>query len=314
MAARVAREDAAVGIDDALIGTEQAVDVAVVAGNPGLAVRTVALSPSDGAGLVISKTLERKGVEDHASGEDNGVRRAGHAARDAVDDSTVRRNSLGGDTLVTNLDLGGLAGPQVLDIELSVGVDARGLDTDLGPGDGQVSSLVAAVQDCEDSVIVGHVLGQDIKGAVLADKGGLLDKRILVNSNEVLVGEELDFLVGKLGDVGANEERGREAAPECKVSLLLLQGVLRVVSVEEVGVVEETRALVTGDTNMLSVVGEQTVPSALLVVVGNIVRVASKVAVLLSPAHNSVPVSQVVPAAEVGRGRVGEDHGSLRLV
>lgn len=317
MAARVARQDLAASVDDALVGAEQAVDVAIVAGNPGLGISAVAGSPRDGSGLVVCQALHREGVEDKAGGGDDGVVRASHVARDAVDGSTVRSNALGGDATGAKLDLGSLAGPEVLNGQLGVGVDAGGADTELAPRDGSVADGAALVEDGHDTVAVGNVLGEHVPGRVGAGKGGLLDKSVLVDGNEVLVDQEVDLVSREGSDISANDERSREDGPESHVGLLLVQVVVGVVDVEEVGVVEVARLLVASKADLLAVVGQETAPGvqatpvvAADIVGDDVVGVTCKLASLGGPAHNGVPVSEVGGAAKVG-GRGVRENNSL---
>lgn len=312
VAARVAGQDVAVGIDDALIRAEQAANVAVVTVDPDLSVGGVAGLPANGTGLVISQALEGEGVEDLASGGNDGVVGAAHAARDSEDGSAVTGHSLGRNTGGADLDLGGGTGPEILDVELGVGVDAGSADTETSPRDSDVGGGLALVKNGEKTVTVGKALAQNIPGGVLADKSGLLDKRVLVNSNEVLVGEEGNLLGAELGNISTDDERGREGSPESKVRLLFVHGVAAVVGVEEVGVVEVARLLVASKADVLAVVDHHTVPSIGTVAVAvdkNVVRVAGQLTVVCGPVHHSVPVGQVRSAREVGRRRVREDDG-----
>lgn len=275
VAARVAGQDLAAGADDALVGTEQAVDVAIVTDGPDLSVGAVASSPGNRTRLVVSQALEREGVEDEAGGGDDGVGRPSHVAGDAESSGTVAGDILGPDAGVANQDLGRRASPQVLDGHGGLGVDAVRADTETVPGHGQVTGLGTLVEDGEETVTVGEGLGKDIPGSVGADEGGLLDKRVLVNGDQVLVGKELDLGVAERGDVGADDEGRREGRPQGKVAHLLVHGQAGVVGDEEVGIVEVARLLVAGEADLLAVVGHDAVPGVAEGVGLHVVRVAS---------------------------------------
>lgn len=310
VAARVAGQELALGIDDALVGAEERVNVVIIAEDPGLSIRAVAGGPGDGTRSVIGQALEGEGVEDGTGGGDNGVVGTSHGTRDAEDSGSVGGNIGGGDATSADLDLGGLASPEVLDGELGVGVDASGADTKLGPRDLGRGSGSTLVEDGQETVAVGQALGEDIPGGVLGSKGGLLDQSVLVDSNEVLVGKDGELLSSEGGNVGRDDERARERRPQGHLTSLLGESKVLVVGDEEVGVVEEVLVLETSQTNVLTVVGHDTLPGvALGVVVDDIVGVTGQLTKVRRPAHDSVPVSEVLGAREVGWGGVGEDHG-----
>lgn len=308
LAARVAAHELALDIREALAGAQQAVDVAFVADNPSLAVRSIAVLPRNLSRLVVSKTSERLGVEDQAGGEHNGVAGAAHATGNAVNKSVVGGNVLSGDTTSADLDLLGLTSPQILDIESSVGVDAISLDTHGGPRNSVVGSLASLVENGENAVAVGQVLGENVTVMGGADHGGLLHNGVLIDSDEVLVEEDLKLLRLQVRDVSTDNKRGREGRPQRHVGSLLLESVVAVVGVEEIRVVDEVGALEASKTNVLVVVRQQAVPSVPVgFVVDNVIGVTGELAHLLRPAHDAVPVCQIVLTAEVSGSRVGED-------
>ena len=310
MAARVAGQELALGIDDTLVGAEEGVDVVIIAENPGLTIRAIASSPGNGSRGVIGQALEGEGVEDGTSGGNNGVVGASHGTGDTEDSSAVGSNVSSRDATSADLDLGGLASPEVLDGELGVGVDASGADTKLSPRDLGRGSGAALVKDGQKTVAVGQALGKDIPNGVLASESGLLDQCVLVDGNEVLVGKDGKLLSSEGGDMGRDDKRAGERGPQGHLTSLLGKSKVLVVGDEEVGVVEEVLVLETSQTNVLTVVGHDTLPGvALGLVVDDIVGVTGQLAKVGGPVHDSVPVGEVLGAAEVGRGGIGEDHG-----
>ena len=71
--------------------------------------------------------------------------------------------------------------------------------------------------------------------------GGLVSlnaKRVLIDSDGLSIGEDVEGVSGHLGDVTADQQRGLDEAPEGEVCLVLICGHATIANLEHVGVIE----------------------------------------------------------------------------
>src|SRR5581483_11968899 len=155
-------------------------------------------------------------------------------------------------------------------------------------------------------VAVGEGFGQDVQAAGGGDFAALSAQGVLVDGDDVLVGQDAQGLAGGVGDVGAGDQGGGHLGPEGELGLLL-GGAHAVADLEHVRVVPVSGSGVGGQAHVAVEDGEHAGVGGVDVAGG-----APGVADVRAPG----PYVLLAPAAQgeqdgAAGGREGVAHGAV---
>ena len=153
-------------------------------------------------------------------------------------------------------ELDGLAGPEVFGLLRAVEAEGGEVEMEGMGGD----AVAARVEDGDGHGSAGERAGPDFDFTVSVDAAGLVAEAVLIDGDDVSVGEDgLDFRL-HVGQVIAGEQGRGEHGPHGEVGAVLGEGELAVADFEHVGVVPVAGACVFFKSGLLLKDGVDAVP------------------------------------------------------
>ena len=197
--------------------------------------------------------------------------------------------------------------PEITDVGLGVGSHAA-----VSEGGGDLDGILTSVEEDDGEGTIDEGSGPDLSVAglnvvidglvavlITPDTVTLDTERILVDGNDLSVLEDVEGLIGGLGEIATDEKRSLHESPEGEVSDVLVVGHTTVTDLEHIGIVPATGTSASPKRLVLIEEVDEGTPA-----IGNITSGSPRVTSETSPLGGIVDT----PLAH------GEEHGSVGLL